>query len=123
MAFAMIDRMLGGSGRGMAPTRGLTEIEQHVIDGVVKVLLENTLRIADESAITFSKQYRVPSFPLPSGIETENELLVRLAEEGAVDHGNGRDRRDDGPGPHGPRPDGPGPGEGSDLESHGPGGG
>lgn len=41
VAFAMIDRMLGGSGRGMAPTRGLTEIEQHVIDGVVKVLLEN----------------------------------------------------------------------------------
>src|SRR5690606_6169637 len=24
IAFAMIDRMLGGSGRGMAPTRGLT---------------------------------------------------------------------------------------------------
>ena len=24
-----------------------------------------------------------PSFPLPSGVETENELLVRLAEEGA----------------------------------------
>lgn len=41
IAFAMIDRMLGGSGRGMAPTRGLTEIEQHVIDGVVKLLLEN----------------------------------------------------------------------------------
>ncbi len=41
VAFAMIDRMLGGSGRGMAPARGLTEIEQHVIDGVVKVVLEN----------------------------------------------------------------------------------
>jgi DNA polymerase III subunit alpha len=49
-----------------------------------KDVLENTLRIADETAITFSKQYKVPSFPLPAGIETENELLVRLAEEGAV---------------------------------------
>ena len=46
-------------------------------------VLENTLRIADETAIQFSKQYRVPSFPLPPGIETENELLIRLAEEGA----------------------------------------
>ncbi|HWL38870.1 MAG TPA: DNA polymerase III subunit alpha [Gemmatimonadaceae bacterium] len=46
-------------------------------------VLENTLRIADESAIQFSKQYKVPSFPLPEGIETENELLVRLAEEGS----------------------------------------
>src|SRR3982075_919655 len=48
-----------------------------------KDVLENSLRIADETAITFSKQYKVPSFPLPSGIETENELLVRLSEEGA----------------------------------------
>ena len=50
-----------------------------------KDVLENSLRIAEESAIKFSKQYRVPSFPLPTGIETENELLVRLAEEGAVE--------------------------------------
>jgi DNA polymerase-3 subunit alpha len=49
-----------------------------------KDVLENSLRIADETAITFSKQYKVPSFPLPAGVETENELLVRLAEEGAV---------------------------------------
>jgi DNA polymerase III subunit alpha len=46
-------------------------------------VLENTLRIAEESSIEFSKQYKVPSFPLPSGVETENELLVRLSEEGA----------------------------------------
>jgi DNA polymerase-3 subunit alpha len=48
-----------------------------------KDVLENTLRIADESAIQFSKQYKVPSFPLPEGVETENELLVRLSEAGA----------------------------------------
>jgi DNA polymerase III subunit alpha len=48
-----------------------------------KDVLENSLRIADESAIQFSKQYRVPSFPLPAGVDTENELLIRLAEEGA----------------------------------------
>ncbi|HET9775376.1 MAG TPA: DNA polymerase III subunit alpha, partial [Gemmatimonadaceae bacterium] len=48
-----------------------------------KDVLENTLRIAEDSAIKFSKQYQVPSFPLPAGVETENELLVRLAEQGA----------------------------------------
>jgi DNA polymerase III subunit alpha len=48
-----------------------------------KDVLENTLRIADESAIQFSKQYRVPSFPLPAEVESENELLIRLAEAGA----------------------------------------
>jgi DNA polymerase-3 subunit alpha len=46
-------------------------------------VLENTLRIADQAGVEFSKTYRVPSFPLPPGVETENDLLVRLAEAGA----------------------------------------
>jgi DNA polymerase-3 subunit alpha len=46
-------------------------------------VLENTLKIADEVSVSFSKTYHVPSFPLPTGVETENEFLVRLAEEGA----------------------------------------
>ncbi len=46
-------------------------------------VLDNTLRIAEESAIQFSKQYRVPAFPLPSEFKTENDLLVQLAEAGA----------------------------------------
>ena len=37
----MIDRMLGGTGRGVAVNRALTEIEQNVVDAVVKLLLEN----------------------------------------------------------------------------------
>ena len=40
IAFAMIDRMLGGGGRGETPNRALTEIEQNVIDSVVRLLLE-----------------------------------------------------------------------------------
>jgi flagellar motor switch protein FliM len=40
VAFAVIDRMLGGGGQGLALPRALTEIEQHVVDSVVKVLLE-----------------------------------------------------------------------------------
>ncbi len=48
-------------------------------------VLENTLRIADRAAVEFSKTYRVPSFPLPPGVDTENDLLVRLAEAGARD--------------------------------------
>jgi DNA polymerase-3 subunit alpha len=46
-------------------------------------VLENTLRIADEVSVPFSKTYHVPSFPLPPGVGSENELLVRLAEDGA----------------------------------------
>ena len=46
-------------------------------------LLENTLRIADEVDVPFQKKYFLPSFPLPAGTATENELLVRLATDGA----------------------------------------
>jgi DNA polymerase-3 subunit alpha len=46
-------------------------------------VLENTLKIADEVDIVFNKKYNVPSFPLPEGIQSENDLLVKLAEEGA----------------------------------------
>lgn len=47
-------------------------------------VLENTLRIADECDLHLAKQISVPSFPLPPGAASENELLVRLASEGAV---------------------------------------
>ena len=40
VAFAMIERMLGGQGTNASVDRALTEIEQNVIDSVVKILLE-----------------------------------------------------------------------------------
>lgn len=41
VAFAMVERMLGGEGRNTAADRALTDIEQNVIDSAVKVLLES----------------------------------------------------------------------------------
>jgi len=41
LAFTMVDRILGGTGRGVQLSRALTEIEQNVVDGVVKLILEN----------------------------------------------------------------------------------
>ncbi|MBV6521188.1 MAG: DNA polymerase III subunit alpha [Gemmatimonadaceae bacterium] len=46
-------------------------------------VLENTLRIAEECGVEFAKKYYLPSFPLPDGIASDNELLVRLATTGA----------------------------------------
>ncbi|MBA3852980.1 MAG: DNA polymerase III subunit alpha, partial [Gemmatimonas sp.] len=46
-------------------------------------VLENTLRIADEVNVVFDKKYFVPSFPLPTGVKSENELLVKLSTDGA----------------------------------------
>ncbi len=46
-------------------------------------VLTNTLAIADAVDVPFAKKYYVPSFPLPAGVETENDLLVQIATEGA----------------------------------------
>src|SRR5205085_647981 len=46
-------------------------------------VLENTLRIGDESGIQLSKKYQVPAFPLPAGAKSENDYLIELAESGA----------------------------------------
>ena len=46
-------------------------------------VLTNTLAIADEAGFAFEKKYYLPSFPLPKGVKTENDLLVKLATAGA----------------------------------------
>ncbi len=46
-------------------------------------VLTNTLAIADAVDVQFAKKYYVPSFPLPEGVETENDLLVQMATAGA----------------------------------------
>ena len=43
IAFTMVDRMLGGAGQTAPPTRALTEIEQNVLDAVVRLLLEHLM--------------------------------------------------------------------------------
>src|SRR5207237_10459693 len=46
-------------------------------------VLENTLRIADDVSVSLEKKYHLPSFPLPTGTASENELLTTMATQGA----------------------------------------
>src|SRR5687768_8301106 len=41
-------------------------------------VLENTVEIAESVDVTFKKQYRVPSFPLPTGVQDERSMLLDL---------------------------------------------
>jgi flagellar motor switch protein FliM len=45
VAFTMVDRILGGLGTAAAPERPLTEIEQNVVDSVVKLLIDQLTRV------------------------------------------------------------------------------
>jgi flagellar motor switch protein FliM len=66
IAFAMIDRMLGGTGRPPALSRALTEIEQNVVDSVVKLILEN---LTEAWAPILSVQFKI------QGRETRPQML------------------------------------------------
>jgi flagellar motor switch protein FliM len=75
VAFTMIDRMLGGSGQRVVLDRALTEIEQNVIDGVVKLILE---QLSEAWLPIIAAQFRV------TGRETRPQMLQVAAPNEAM---------------------------------------
>lgn len=78
VAFTMIDRMLGGQGRGAVPSRALTEIEQNVIDAVVRLigdhLTETWRQILDVTFRVSGRETR----PQMLQVSAPNEVVVLL---------------------------------------------
>ncbi|HEY2904419.1 MAG TPA: flagellar motor switch protein FliM [Vicinamibacterales bacterium] len=79
VAFAMIDRILGGTGESGAPQRALTEIEQNVVDSVIKLLLDHlTETWRPVSEIRFRIHAR-ETRPQMLQVASWNEVVVLLA--------------------------------------------
>jgi flagellar motor switch protein FliM len=81
VAFAMIDRMLGGGGQGLATPRALTEIEQHVVDSIVKLLLDGlteTWKPVVELAFGIRGRETRPQL---LKVAAPNEVIIMLAFE------------------------------------------
>jgi len=78
IAFAMIDRMLGGSGRPVTINRALTEIEQNVVDSAVKLLIEG-LAEAWKPVTTLSFNIRGrETRPSMLQVAAPNEIVVMV---------------------------------------------
>ena len=78
VAFTIIDRLLGGSGRAATLARALTEIEQNVIDGVVRLVAENlteSWRNVQELSFTVSGRETRPQM---LQVAAANEVVVHL---------------------------------------------
>jgi flagellar motor switch protein FliM len=81
VAFAMIDRLLGGTGVLQPPQRALTEIEQNVVDSVIKVLLDHLTEIwRTVTDIRFGIHAR-ETRPQMLQVASWNEVVVLLAFE------------------------------------------
>lgn len=79
VAFTMVDRMLGGNGMTQAPDRALTEIEQNVLDSVVKLLLEN---LAETWRAIGEVEFRIharDTRPQMVQITAANEIVILLS--------------------------------------------
>ena len=78
IAFAMLDRMLGGTGQPAPATRPLSEIEQNVVDAVVKIILNG---LADAwkavTTLTFSIRAR-ETRPQMLQVAAPNEIVVAV---------------------------------------------
>jgi flagellar motor switch protein FliM len=79
IAFAMIDRMLGGSGKtSQAVSRQLTEIEQNVVDSVIKLILEN---LTESWRPILSVQFKIhgrETRPQMLQVAAPNEVFILL---------------------------------------------
>jgi len=78
IAFTMIDRMLGGSGRRVSADRALTEIEQTVVDAVVKLILE---RLSETWAAIVPVKFQIKARetrPQMLQVAAPNEAMILL---------------------------------------------
>jgi flagellar motor switch protein FliM len=90
VAFAMIDRMLGGTGQTAPPGRALTEIEQHVMDSVVKLLLD-ALSEAWKQMVDLQFDVRArDTRPQMLQVAAPNETVLMVAFEMRVGDARGR---------------------------------
>lgn len=89
VAFGMVDRMLGGTGDSPPPNRALTEIEQNVMDSVVKLMLEHlteTWRAITDVRFRIQGRETRPQMLQVTG---PNELVILLAFDITVGEGRG----------------------------------
>ena len=90
VAFAMLDRMLGGSGQPVPVNRALTEIEQNVVDAVIKLLLAG---LGDAwravTNLTFSIRAR-ETRPQMLQVAAPNEIVVAIVFDVKVGDVRGR---------------------------------
>jgi flagellar motor switch protein FliM len=90
VAFAMLDRMLGGSGQPVPVNRPLTEIEQNVVDAVIRLLLSglgDAWRAVTD--LTFGIRAR-ETRPQMLQVAAPNEIVVAIVLDVKVGDVRGR---------------------------------
>jgi flagellar motor switch protein FliM len=89
IAFAMVDRMVGGVGKSQPMARAMTEIEQNVVDSVVKLLLESLSETWRTIAkLTFNIRGR-ETRPQMLHVAAPNEIVIMVVFEVKIGESRG----------------------------------
>jgi flagellar motor switch protein FliM len=78
VAFTMIDRMLGGNGQSAGIERALTEIEQNVVDSVVRLMLENLTELWKPIGGIDFRVHARETRPQMLQVSAPNEIIILL---------------------------------------------
>jgi flagellar motor switch protein FliM len=78
VAFTMVDRILGGVGGSVTPNRPLTEIEQNVMDSVVKLLIDQLTGAWRSLGVQFTIHAR-DTRPAMLPMARPNEIVVVMS--------------------------------------------
>jgi flagellar motor switch protein FliM len=78
VAFTMVDRMLGGTGDSPRPDRPLTEIEQNVVDSVVKLMLDHLTETWKTVCTVNFRIHGRETRPQMLQVTGPNEIVIRL---------------------------------------------
>jgi flagellar motor switch protein FliM len=89
LVFPMLDLMLGGSGTSAAPERGLTEIEDCIMQDVVHIICAELERTWKPLDVTVSAGERQAAAQLPKMLPAHEKVLI-LHLEGKVLQSEGR---------------------------------
>jgi len=81
LAFPVIDRLLGGKGAVVEDTRPLTEIEQHIQNRLLKIMLDSMTRAWDSVVKFDMKIIAHESDPLIVQIVAGSEMVILVAFE------------------------------------------
>jgi flagellar motor switch protein FliM len=81
IAFTLVDRMLGGAGQTAPPSRALTEIEQNVLESVVRLMLEHLTETWRAIVDVQFKIHGRETRPQMLQITGPNEIVIHLGFE------------------------------------------
>jgi len=76
VAFALLDVLLGGEGKGITPARKMTEIEEQILETVMRIVCRELQNAWHALSLEFQFEQRQPAEQVPRLMSPEDRILL-----------------------------------------------